>query len=147
MSSYGAILACLWLVAHPEESAAGAVGGQRFPGFVAVLEIDWNGRSSQGRIIVDGEGRVYLEPGPPAPHAVAVEKILALVQQRLAKPRLHRGESWRSPERTDIREITRPSWRRVGSLDLPAAIEILGPGQAGRIVLSGHRLLDESEGR
>jgi len=54
-----------------------------FPGFMAELEIKCNGKVSHGRVIVERDGRVFVESVPDAHRAWAVPYLDGLVRQRL----------------------------------------------------------------
>jgi hypothetical protein len=56
-----------------------------FPGFVADLEVECNGKVSQGRLIVERDGRMFVEE-VPAGHRIWAEEVLGcIVRQRLPK--------------------------------------------------------------
>jgi hypothetical protein len=56
-----------------------------FPGFVADLEVECNGKVSQGRLIVERNGRVFIEQ-VPASHRIWAEEVLCcIVRQRLPR--------------------------------------------------------------
>src|SRR5579884_3837244 len=54
-----------------------------FPGFVADLEVECNGKVSQGRLIVEHDGRVFMEQVPAAHRIWAEEVLCCIVRQRL----------------------------------------------------------------
>jgi hypothetical protein len=68
---------------------AGAVAAEAtwraFPGFVADLEIERNGVVSQGRLIVERDGRVFVELVPESHRDWAFEHLGWIVGQRLPK--------------------------------------------------------------
>jgi hypothetical protein len=56
-----------------------------FPGFMAELEIDCNGKVSQGRLVVERDGRVFVETVPAIHRAWAMQRLGCVVRQRLPK--------------------------------------------------------------
>jgi hypothetical protein len=66
---------------------AGAVAAdaswQAFPGFMADLEIECEGKVSRGRLIVEPDGRVFVEQVPDTHRLWAGERLGRVVRQRL----------------------------------------------------------------
>jgi hypothetical protein len=56
-----------------------------FPGFVADLEVECNGKVSQGRLIVERDGRVFVEQVPAGLRIWAEEVLGCIIRQRLPK--------------------------------------------------------------
>ncbi len=94
------LLPCLFLVSGPVNEApktkaeangmvADALAAEAswlaFPGFVADLEIERNGKASHGRLVVEPDGRVFVELAPAAHRTRAGELLDPIVRQRLPK--------------------------------------------------------------
>jgi len=65
------------------DAAAAEAAWQAFPGFVADLEIERNGKVSQGRLIVESDGRVFVELVLDSHRAWAGRHLGWIVGQRL----------------------------------------------------------------
>jgi hypothetical protein len=75
-----------------EAHAARAVW-REFPGFVADVEMNLEGRIGQGRVIVLADGQVYVESLPDNHRAEATCHLACLVHRQLDKP-YGSGASW-----------------------------------------------------
>jgi hypothetical protein len=88
-----------------------------FPGFVADLEIECNGEVSQGRLIVERDGRVSVEQVPNSHGAWAVQHLGCIVRQRLFEDEIAE-KTWSFPESKremqPIRSRRVPHGRTVG---------------------------------
>jgi hypothetical protein len=91
-------LPCLLLLPLPADAGSKAdasrlvadalraeVTWQAFPGFVADLEIECNGKVSQGRVVVEADGQVFVESVPDAFRLWASQHLGRIVRQRLPK--------------------------------------------------------------
>ena len=67
------------------ETRSAEVVWHGFPGFVADIEIEWDGKNALGRIIVQPDGRIYLEHLPEHHRNWAQHRLCPLIQQRLAE--------------------------------------------------------------
>jgi hypothetical protein len=56
-----------------------------FPGFVADLEIECNGKVGHGRVVVERDGQVFVESVPDAFRVWASQHLRCVVRQRLPK--------------------------------------------------------------
>jgi hypothetical protein len=65
------------------EAVAADARWQAFPGFMADLEIECNGKVSRGRLIVERDGRVFVEQVPAGHRVWAGEFLGRIVRQRL----------------------------------------------------------------
>ena len=65
------------------EALTEAATWQAFPGFVADLEIACNGKVSQGRVVVERDGRVFVELVPELHRVWAVQRLDCVVRQRI----------------------------------------------------------------
>ena len=76
-----------WLEGNPNRLVVDALAAEAtwraFPGFVADLEIKCNGNVSHGRVIVERDGRVFVESVPDAHRVWAVPYLDGFVHQRL----------------------------------------------------------------
>ncbi len=237
MSCWHGFLASLVLAAgpaDPTQCVADALEAEAtwraFPGFVADLEVEWNGRAILGRAVIAPDGRVFVEHLPESHRARAVLQLDGIVRQRLPREanttwagvssdpgsgcagravcRMDApfGPHWwiqnqqvqavearcaghrqritilktdRNPDnkklpvvlvahgwsarslKLEATQTTHLSWRRVGTFDLPATVQVLSAGNiapvlAGqglglpapanaRMTLSRHRLLTGPE--
>lgn len=100
MSFSHGFLPCLFLVPVPDNAQAKLEGDpnrlvaaalvaeatwRAFPGFMAELEVEHHGRTSHGRVIVEPDGRVFVESVPDSPRDWAVAYLDCLVRHQLAQ--------------------------------------------------------------
>jgi len=67
------------------ETRAEEVVWHGFPGFVADIEIELEGKAAHGRIIVQSDGRIHLEHFPDHLRRWAMECLRRVIQQRLTE--------------------------------------------------------------
>jgi Protein of unknown function (DUF3386) len=67
------------------DAVAAEATWQDFPGFAADLEIECAGKVSQGRLVVEPDGRVFVEQVPDSHRIWAVQQLGRIVRQRLPK--------------------------------------------------------------
>jgi hypothetical protein len=75
---------------------------QAFPGFVADLEIECDGKVSQGRLVVGRDGTVFVEQVPACHRVWAGELLGCVVRQRLPREQTA-GKTWMFVNRRDER--------------------------------------------
>jgi hypothetical protein len=100
MTLWHGLLPCLFLVPVPANEGLKAkpdanrmvadalvaeATWRAFPGFVADLEIACNGKVSQGRLVVERDGRVFVESVPDPHCAWAMQRLGCVVRQRFPK--------------------------------------------------------------
>jgi hypothetical protein len=123
-----------------------------FPGLVAELRIELNGQVSRGLLIVERDGRVFVEQLPLVHRAWAGEHIDEVFRHRLPtemKANRSLSGSWNTKMLAESKIAV--AGKRVGACDLPTDVWILGAGTSAlnipewaRIVLTRCRLCSSS---
>jgi hypothetical protein len=112
---------CLVLIGRPDanrviENAMRAESAWlAFPGFVADLEVEWDGKVHHGRAVVAPGGRVFVEQVPAARGDWVAQRLGLAVHQRLPKDDLA-SNGWMFVDRNDD---FMPTGQAICSVDAP----------------------------